>query len=152
MSENGNRGNGFDFLIDPYHFGGIPRSATTVPYPALALDEFDGRVEGAFDIELVQILEEWTSSSQALSGTIRDTLIRVYLGPDSLDSITASALSGTLAQILRSFNADTESYDSTGSVALEGALRRILIRVYVDEGALDGFDGAGSVALGGTLS
>lgn len=152
MSENGNRGNGFDFLIDPYRFGGIPRTATTVPYPIVALDSFDGRVEGAFDIELVSVLEEWTSSSQALSGTIRDTLIRIYEGPDSLDSITASALSGSISQILKVYSEGPDSYDSIAAQAMSGDMQRILIRLYVDEGDLDSFDSIGSVALGGTLS
>ncbi len=152
MSENGNRGNGFDFLIDPYRFGGIPRSVTSVPYPVIALDEFDGRVEGAFDIELVSVLEEWTSASVAIGGTLRDTLIRYYGGPDDLDSFNAVALSGSLATILKAFNADREDIDSTGSQALNGTIARILIRVYVDEGDLDAFNSVGSVALGGTLS
>jgi hypothetical protein len=148
----GNTGNGFDFLIDPYRYGGIPRSVTSTPYPVLADDEINGVVEGAFDIDVFGVLEEFTASSEALSGEIRDTLIRVYVGPDSLDSDSAVALSGSIAAIRKSFDAGFDEFDSVTSRAADGQMRAILIRTYVDEGLPDWLNSIHARATGGTLS
>lgn len=148
MSDWGDVGNGFDFQINPYFFGGNPGHATSVPYPIEAEDSFNGRVEGAFEVDIISLLEDFESSSEALSGTLRDTLIRIYEGPDSIDSITAEAQSGTLDQILRVINPGPEEIDSITAVAREGTMRRILIVITMET---DSFNGAGSRALSGTL-
>lgn len=148
----GERGNGFDFQIDPFRFGGRPATVTSVPYPIEAIDEFDGVVEGAFNVELLALTEDFTASSQALSGNIRDTLRRYYHPiEDELDSSQAVATGGNLVATLQAFSVPPDEFDGAGSNALSGSISRILIRVYSDIEE-DSFDGVQAVAIGGTLS
>lgn len=146
-SQYGKTGNGFDFLIDPFRFGGMPASVTSVPYPVVAEEVFDARVEGAFDITLIQNLEEYESTSVALSGTMRDILQKYYEGPESIDSIMSVALSGNMAAILHVGYGD-EAFDSVMAQARSGDIRRILIVISMET---DSFNGVMAVATGGTL-
>lgn len=149
MSVNGDRGNGFDFLIDPYRFGGIPRSATSVPYPVVAEASIEGVVEGAFDTEMVALVEHVDSvHAVALTGTIRDILQAYSGGPEEIDSITAVAQSGLLAQILVASGAGPDSFDGVSAMAQGGELKRILIVILMET---DSFNGVTAVALSGAL-
>lgn len=144
-SPYGNTGNGFDFQIRP--FGGQPAAVTSVPYPVVAEEGFDARVEHAFDITLIQNLEEFESSSVALEGEMRDILKRYSEGPEEIDSIIATALSGSMAAILHVTYAD-DAYDAVMARALNGSMRRILIEIDMET---DSFDGVTAVATGGTM-
>jgi len=144
----GDTGNGFDFQIKPYSFGGNPAAVTSVPYPVLSSEVLDARVEGAFDIELVQNLEQFDVTSQALSGEMRDLLRRYYEGPEEIDPTTPVILSASMAQILKRTYQDDE-YDAVMATALYGDMRRILIVINVEP---DSFDGVTAVALSGTMN
>lgn len=146
----GNNGSGFDKLIDPYRFGGKPVSVTTVPYPIEADASLDGVADAAFDVELFSALEDFTSSSEALSGEIRSILIAVSMPPDPMDGVAAVALSGSLTRTLTSFDAGTDEFNGTPAVALSGEMAAILIRVYVEEEEGDYLDSITAVAIGGT--
>lgn len=141
-------GNGFDFLIDPFRFGGMDGSATSPPYPVLAEEEFQARVEGAFDTRILQNIEEFTTASVALEGSIRNTLLRYTEGPESLDSAVAVALGGQIQAILRVYSDGPESLDASMARALSGQLNRILIENTMET---DSIDGVMAVALGGAL-
>jgi hypothetical protein len=141
-------GNGFDFQINPFRFGGMEGSVTSPPYPVVAEEEFASRVEGAFDTTILQNLEEFTTTSVALSGEIRDTLIRYAEGPESIDSTTAVALSGQIQAILKVYSEGPESIDSNTALALSGQINRILIVTTMEA---DEFNSVMAVALGGTL-
>lgn len=147
MSDNGERGFGFDFQIDPYRHGGMPAAVTSVPYPVEAEVEISSVVEGAFDTELIQLLEEFTSSSVALSGDMRDTLKRYYTD-EEIDAVMAVALAGELDTVLKFFDAGIDEFQAVMPVALSGSLRRILIRITMPT---DSFNGVTAVATGGTL-
>lgn len=141
-------GNGFDFLIDPYRFGGSPASVTSVPYPVLSDENFDVRPEGAFDILLVQNLEDYDAIAPvALSGDMRD-ILRVYNEEEDIDPVMPLALSGAMAAILKKGYGD-EAYNATMAVALNGQMRRVLIVISMET---DSFNGVTAVATGGSMT
>lgn len=142
----GGKGYGFDFQIDPYRFGGQRATITSVPYPVVVNEEIDGRVEGAFDTELIQNLEEFEASSRALDGSVRDILVVVSIPTDALD-VTIDALDGTLAQILKTYGYGPESFDVESS-GFDGWIKRILIVINMPT---DAFDAVASICTGGTL-
>jgi hypothetical protein len=148
-SPYGATGNGFDFLIDPYRFGGNPASVTSVPFPVLSDETLDTRVEGAFDITLLQNLEEFDTTSVALDGDMRDILKKYYEGPESFDAVMAVAQSGSMSMVLKSFDAGLDEYDSVMAVALNGDMRRILIEISMET---DSFNGVTAVATGGMMT
>jgi hypothetical protein len=143
----GDVGFGFDFLIDPYRHGGQPAAVTSVPYPLTPSEEFDARVEHAFDITLLQNLEELDVTSVALSGTMRD-ILKKYTETEAIDSIMPVAQSGSMAAILKRGYGD-EEFNSTMAVALNGEMRRILIVITMET---DSFNGVTAVATGGTMN
>jgi hypothetical protein len=146
-SPYGSTGNGFDFLIDPYRFGGNPASVTSVPYPVLSDEVIDSRVEGAFDITLLQNLEELDPYSVALSGEMRD-ILKKYNESEAFNSVMCVAQSGSMATILKRTDADDE-FDSVMAVATDGSMRRILIVIDMET---DSFNGVTAVAISGTMN
>jgi hypothetical protein len=145
----GNTGNGFDFLIDPYRHGGQPASVTSVPYAVVVEEQMDGRVEGAFDTELVSLVEELDSvTAQALSGTLTSLRKQFTWGPDELDSVTAEALEGTLTTIRKEFTWGPDEIDAVMARARDGELKRVRIEINMP---MDELDGVMAVALYGTL-
>lgn len=139
---------GFDFQIDPYRHGGRPGSITSVPYPVVAEEAFAARVEPAVDIELVQLVESMEAVSVAISGTLRDILLRID-SEEALDAFHAGALEGVLRQILHVVDMEPDEFDSLGSRALSGVIARILIVIWEEE---DSFDSIMARATGGTLT
>jgi len=142
-------GNGFDFLIDPYRFGGNPSAATSVPYPVLSEEVLDSRAEGAFDITLLQNLEEIDVTCVALSGTVRSILRVINSGPEEIDPTTPVIISSSFEQILIVVNSGPEEIDPSMAVALNGDMQRILIVINMET---DSFNGVTAVATGGTMS
>ena len=145
----GKTGNGFDFLIDPYRFGGQPASTTSVPYSVVAETAMEARVEGAFDTELVSLVEELDGVlAQALEGTIYSIRKQFTWGPDELDSVTAQALEGTFATIRKQFTWGPDEFDAVMARALDGERKRIRIEIDMPT---DELDGVTAIALYGTL-
>ena len=143
-------GNGFDFLIDPYRFGGNPASVTSVPYPVVAIEGFDARPEGTYDVSLIQNLESLDAvTPEAVSGTMRSILVAYTGGPDSINAIAPVAFSGLMDQILVRYTGGPDSIDPVTPVATNGALRDVLIEI---EMPTDSFNSVVAVATGGTLT
>lgn len=138
----------FDFQINPYRFGGSFADVTSTPYPVTALDSFETVVEGAFPVRFLGFVEEFTSSSQALGGTVRSILVTVQMPRDELDSVMAVARNGSLIPVLVTATMPPDEINSTGSRALEGAIRAVLI---VANMPTDSFNSVTAVATGGTL-
>lgn len=145
----GGTGNGFDFLIDPYRFGGARRDVTSTPYATVALDSFDAFGEGAFGFDVFGVLDDFTSSSRSLAGDMRSILLSTSYSFDAINSSTAVALGGNLGEVLVFGGTSLDEFNGAGSTALEGSMSRILISLSY---SFDGVDGQHAVALGGTLT